>query len=485
MPPEQWLGEEADARTDLFSLGVVAYEFFTGQRPFFSDNLAALGLQILNDEPPPVDQLNRSFPRGVSEVVSRAIAKKRDERYANARAMARDLERVRSEIQEAAQGLLELACKGVAELEGLVAARRELFRAGLFESLVEASGSTPEDAQLLQRIRGTAAQFTTNAGQNVDYLGLIEQTGQIQSQLTRVRSLLPRLERVDFVLKCAEVEEREGNFEGAMRMASGILSDLPSWKEAADLLERAEKKLQSEPPSEVEPGLPGVSRPQPKDSSPAPRRGEAEGSAAGGAEPAAAPPEEELRQRIEALLKQAKSLLDARRAGKEPGQSRELESAAKPEEELPGSERTLRATRRPAPERRAATAREEPKPDERGEIKQRIAALLEEARRRMESQGRTPRRVRPLEQDQEPEESFIFKRTAEPEVEEGAEPGRPVETPERETTATLRASQPGRGQKTFGASLSHALRALLQRGLKLWERLVVLALWSRDAWRKK
>lgn len=488
MPPEQWLGEEADARTDIFSLGIVAYELFTGQRPFYSDNLAALGLQILNDEPAPVDQLNPAFPRDLSDVIARAIAKKRDGRYANAREMARDLERVRSDVQEAAKGLLELACKGVAELEGLIEARRELFRVGLFESLLDATGSTPWDPQLLQRIRGTAVQFTTNAGQNVDYLGVLDQTGQIQSQLARVKDLLPRLERVNSVLKCAEVEESEGNLEGAMRMATGILSELPSWREAADIVERVGEKLQSETSRETEQDLLEQSRHRLEESGPAVGRGETESPVVrrgeeAGLDPTALGtlPEEGLREKIEALLRQAKSLLEVRRDEKGLVEIRDPKSAAEPDG-LPGPAHALQATGQPGSEIRDATARNL---DDRREIKQRIAALLAEARRRMESQGRISPRVRALDLDEEPEESFIFRRKAEPGTDEGTEVGRRPETAEGESQATLRPMQLGTANKTSRASFAHAIGALLQRGLRLWKRLLVLALSRSDAgWKK-
>ena len=89
--PEQILGKPQDARSDLFSLGVVLYEMVTGQRPFDADSLQAICGRVLSSTPLPASHANPSVPPGFDEVVARCLAKDPSVRYASADALAEDL----------------------------------------------------------------------------------------------------------------------------------------------------------------------------------------------------------------------------------------------------------------------------------------------------------------------------------------------------------------------------------------------------------
>ncbi|HEY4591117.1 MAG TPA: serine/threonine-protein kinase, partial [Thermoanaerobaculia bacterium] len=84
MSPEQLMGEELDGRSDLYSLGIVAYTMIAGREPFVDENPAVLALRHLQEEPPDVRQLRPGLPEPWVAFLAKLLAKKRADRYASA-----------------------------------------------------------------------------------------------------------------------------------------------------------------------------------------------------------------------------------------------------------------------------------------------------------------------------------------------------------------------------------------------------------------
>jgi tRNA A-37 threonylcarbamoyl transferase component Bud32 len=99
LSPEQALGEEADRRADLYATGVMLFEMLAGRRPFEAESRLALLSQHLTQDPPSLASVGVAAPARVEAVLRRALAKKREERYADATQMRRALADASGAIQ--------------------------------------------------------------------------------------------------------------------------------------------------------------------------------------------------------------------------------------------------------------------------------------------------------------------------------------------------------------------------------------------------
>src|SRR2546427_12855213 len=100
MSPEQARGLQLDARTDIFSLGVLIYEMVAGRLPFEGTNTNEIMASVLSDkEPQPLTRYSSEAPSELGRIVLKALRKNRDERYQTIKDMLLDLKSLKQELE--------------------------------------------------------------------------------------------------------------------------------------------------------------------------------------------------------------------------------------------------------------------------------------------------------------------------------------------------------------------------------------------------
>jgi len=129
MSPEQINSKQIDARTDIFSAGIVLYQLITKVLPFEGDTPTATLRKIVNEAPPPLGKFLNVYPPELEKVILRALAKNRDERYPTIEDFANDLRQVRERVRDEMVALHLQEAASLMDADALAKAKEEVFQA--------------------------------------------------------------------------------------------------------------------------------------------------------------------------------------------------------------------------------------------------------------------------------------------------------------------------------------------------------------------
>ena len=149
MSPEQARGKEVDARTDIFSLGIVLYELVAGRAPFAGESSTDVLAAILDKEPLPLARFSPDVPQELQRIVAKCLRKERDERYQTMRDVLLDLKELREEL--ALEAKLERSIRPVSNVENqqTLISKSDITRGQSAQATGAASAQTTSSAEYL------------------------------------------------------------------------------------------------------------------------------------------------------------------------------------------------------------------------------------------------------------------------------------------------------------------------------------------------
>jgi serine/threonine-protein kinase len=251
---------QVDQRTDVYSTGVVLYQFLTGALPFEAESTGATLMKILSETPPPFSKYLSSFPPELEAITLKALTKDRDQRYASADEFAIELTQLQDRLkQEAISGYLQQA--------ELLLEKNELFQA--HEQLVEVLKIDKQHtraAGLLRSLRKQiekeqsverARQFKGQAEEAyrreefesaLSYLDQAISLDQTDVDLPKLRasvqSAKAEAEHLRQVLQRAENAHKAGNLDTAKQAIEEVLARRPNDTRVKSLYRMIQKELE-------------------------------------------------------------------------------------------------------------------------------------------------------------------------------------------------------------------------------------------------
>lgn len=251
MSSEQLQAKELDNRTDVYSLGVVLFQLLTGVLPFEANEAAATFHKILNDPPPPLSTYLKEYPAELDAIISKVLAKKREDRYATAQDLAFDLMRVQDQVKSETVGQLFRRAEAAVNQEEWTQAREQLqqalridrhnTRAQKLMSAVHERLRLQQEIERARALRNQANEAYMDQRYE-DALHLLDQAVALDAKNNdlfafrdSVRAAMERATKLRRALRRAEAALQDGNIDEAQSAVDDAVQIDPSDTQAKAL----------------------------------------------------------------------------------------------------------------------------------------------------------------------------------------------------------------------------------------------------------
>lgn len=238
MSPEQLSGERVDSRTDIFSYGVVYYELLTGKHPFDGPTQPALIYNIVNKQPPPINEIARNLPSALDPLIERLLAKDRQLRYQSLEEFLIDSDLIVQEVRQERASELVLEGERAFAQEDFAPAEAAIRQALRLDPRNRAARALRERIRTEERSRESAAKVRGMLDQAREFIST-ERFDEAISQLQRASEIDPknsgiiamishaesrRNERLRISTLCTQAREAlaEGRIDTARRLAARV-----------------------------------------------------------------------------------------------------------------------------------------------------------------------------------------------------------------------------------------------------------------------
>jgi serine/threonine-protein kinase len=226
MSPEQVRGDRVDARSDVFSVGAVFYEFLTYKKPFAASSYHATFYNILEKDALPLEQVEPWLPKELSSIILRALAKEPSKRYQRVGDLILDLHRLEKKLAEKRKHVHSEAKKAVEELRHFIGQNKDLIRQ-----------QEPQAEDTTVRLRSQLSKAAEQEeGRPSDVtLGYVEMAKVRDHALKERQRLAVVLQKVKgasvLVEEAAELKDK-GRLEDALSVLGKFLKQIPDHAEA-------------------------------------------------------------------------------------------------------------------------------------------------------------------------------------------------------------------------------------------------------------
>jgi serine/threonine protein kinase len=257
MSPEQVRGERVDARSDVFSLGVMFYELVCWQRPFLGSNFTAVMLAIISQEPKPLHELAPDCPKDLSDIVHKLLRKDVNDRYQSLEEFLIDVDPVWKRLQR--ESVSELVAQGEKLFKAKDYAKaRDLLRQAVLidtshthaKTLLEKVSNEMRRSMVLPEIEGhlTKAQALMKEGRFDEAAHEAEAALKLDSMYAPAQDLLKKVQEEagrQKTLKELLRTTKQRLAEGSLTEAEGSLNkvlEIETGKEAQELKRQLEEE---------------------------------------------------------------------------------------------------------------------------------------------------------------------------------------------------------------------------------------------------
>jgi serine/threonine protein kinase len=223
MSPEQYHGEHADARSDIWSFGVLLYELLAYQRPFRGSTPASLMHSICQQEPPPLQDAISDCPAALDKVIRKVLRKSPDERYQSMEEVLLDLDPICKSLQAESVTALVIQARSLSE-QADYSQSRDLLRQAL-----QIDSTNTEARNLLEKANTELRRILIRP--------------KLQQQIEKGQELLAEGKTQEARMEAEVVLQLDPNFEPGQELLKRVQQELERARQIAEWIDAAEQRL--------------------------------------------------------------------------------------------------------------------------------------------------------------------------------------------------------------------------------------------------